>query len=102
MPYVFVYNNALLMKGSFLQIVSIVLFALIATYIMSCALENFYFTRINWLYSMALITGSILILMPDYKLIILGFIIIGSITVYLKLKQKRKLAKNESILTVDG
>jgi len=102
MPYVFVYNNALLMNGSFLQIVLIVLFALIATYIMSCALENFYFTRINWLYSMTLIAGSILILIPDYKLVILGFLIIGSMTAYLKLKQKRKLAKKESIFTVDG
>lgn len=102
MPYVFVYNNALLMVGSFLQIFLIILFALVATYIISCALENFYFTRINWLLSVALIAGSIMILVPDYKFVILGFLLTGTITFYQKIKQKKKIEKGEPILVAEN
>jgi len=102
MPYVFVYNNALLMVGSFLQIFLIILFALVATYIISCALENFYFTRINWLLSVALIDGSIMILVPDYKFVILGFLLTGTITFYQKIKRKKKIEKGEPILVAEN
>ena len=101
MPYVFVYNNALLMNGNLLQIISILLFALVATYVTSCALERFYFTRINLLFSVILIAGSIMILIPDYKFIILGFLFIGTLTLFQKFKQKKKIEHGESILIAE-
>lgn len=91
LPYVFVYNNALLMNGTFLQVVSTVLFSLIAIYTISCSFEGFYFTRINWLFRITLIVGSIMIVVLDYRFIILGFLLIGTVTFYQKFKQKKEI-----------
>lgn len=98
MPYVFIYNNALLMNGDLLQIILILLFSFTATYTISCAMARFYFTRINMLYSVILIAGSIMILIPDYKFVIIGFLLIGIMTVFQRTKQRKIIQNGKSVI----
>lgn len=95
MPFAFVYNSAILMHGTFFEIVSIMALALVATYVLSCALENFFFVKINIIFSMVLIAASIMLLVPDFKFIALGLLVIGATTYYLKSEQRKKTLKTQ-------
>jgi TRAP-type uncharacterized transport system fused permease subunit len=89
-PYIFVYNNALLMHGTFWQIIAIILLSLSATYLACCAFERHYFIEMNLLVSIILGAGAILIVVNNFRINILGFLIIGIITIYNKIQQKKK------------
>jgi len=89
-PYIFVYNNALLMRGTFWQVITIVMFTLFATYFICCAFERFYIIKMNLLLSIILGAGGMLIVFNNFKINILGLLIIGIITIYNKIQQKMK------------
>jgi TRAP transporter 4TM/12TM fusion protein len=91
-PYIFVYNNALLMRGTFWQVVTIITFSLLTTFLLSCAFERYYFVEMNLLVSIILGAGAILIVFNNFGMNILGFLIIGIITIYSKMQQKKKNA----------
>jgi TRAP transporter 4TM/12TM fusion protein len=49
-PYIYVYNQALLLKGSWVEIVSLVLVMSIAIIAFSAAYSGFFFNHIKWIY----------------------------------------------------
>ncbi len=89
-PYAFVYNNALLLRGSFGQIAVSIIFSIIAIIGLCWAWEKYCFGEIKIPARLLLATGSILLIFPQTLLNIVGLLIVLSFATYKKINQNRR------------
>jgi TRAP transporter 4TM/12TM fusion protein len=73
-PFVFVYNSALLMEGNVNFIILSFATAFVGTITLSAAIEGYLFSSLSFLNRITLITGSVLLLISNIPTDIAGFI----------------------------
>ena len=82
LPYIFVYNNALLMIGNFWQIIWVSFTALLGVFALAAAVQNFMSRKIPFLLRIILIGTSLSLIIPGYKTDLLGMVLLFSILLY--------------------
>jgi TRAP transporter 4TM/12TM fusion protein len=82
LPYIFVYNNALLMIGNFGQIIWVTLTALLGVLALAAAVQNFMGRKIPFLLRIVLFGTSLSLIIPGLKTDLLGIVLLFSITLY--------------------
>jgi len=82
LPYIFVYNNALLMIGNFWQIIWVSLTALLGVFALAVAVQNFMSKKLPFLLRIVLFGTSFILIVPGLKTDLLGMILLFSIIFY--------------------
>lgn len=82
LPYIFVYNNALLMIGNFWQIIWVSLTALLGVFALSAAVQNFMSKKLPFLPRIVLFGTSFSLIFPGLKTDLLGIVLLFSIILY--------------------
>lgn len=88
-PYVFIYNPAMLLQGKLLEILVVTLCALVSIFFMAMSVQGYMFGRLLFFERGLLLAGSIMILFPDWRIRIAGFII-GCCIALIRFNQSRK------------
>jgi TRAP transporter 4TM/12TM fusion protein len=88
-PYIFVYNNALLMIGNLWQIIWVSFTALLGVFALATAAQKFMSRKLVFLPRIALFGASLSLIVPGYKTDLLGLVLLFSIVLY----QSPQLAK---------
>jgi len=87
-PFMFVYEPAILMQGSVLHITLVLLQATIGVIILAAALQRYFFGRLpSWL-SVILFIGSLLLIYPDWRYTAAGLAIAGGIMILQKARYR--------------
>jgi TRAP-type uncharacterized transport system fused permease subunit len=84
LPYMFVYNNALLLKGSLVDIIPAVLTALVGVMALSFGIQGFVFRSINVFQRILCLLASFALISPWWLGDLLGF----AIVVFIMFKQR--------------
>ena len=96
-PYIFVYNNALLMIGNLWQIIWVSFTALLGVFALATAAQNFMGKKLAFFPRVALFGASLSLIVPGYKTDLLGLALLFSIFLYqrpqLGMSIKRYLAR---------
>ena len=74
-PFIFAYHPALLLQGSFFEVVEATVTALIGIALIATAVEGYLFRPLNWLRRVLLCGGGLLSLIPGWKTDLLGLAI---------------------------
>lgn len=82
LPYIFVYNNALLMIGDFWQIIRVSFTALLGVFALAAAVQNFLSKKVPFLLRIVLFGTSLSLIIPGYKTDLLGFVLLFSVIFY--------------------
>jgi len=82
LPYIFVYNNALLMIGNFWQIIWVSLTALLGVFALAAAVQNFMSKKLPFLLRIVLFGTSFSLIVPGLKTDLLGIVLLFSIIFY--------------------
>jgi len=92
-PYIFVYNPAMLMEGPSLNIVILIIKSLTAIFALSAAVQGrFYTIKLNFIEEIIFLIGALLLLFNGTLINILAFVVMGCLVYYLYyFKEKRKL-----------
>lgn len=85
-PYAFVYNSALLMNGTVIEILSAIIFAFLAVYLFSCAIEGYCISKINMITRLLFCVLSLLMIFPNMICNLSALII--SVVILLLIKKK--------------
>ena len=76
-PFVFVYNTAILMEGNVSFIILSFATAFVGTIALSAALEGYLFDSLSFLNRITMLAGSVLLLISDIPTDIVGFLLIS-------------------------
>ena len=82
LPYIFVYNNALLMIGNFWQIIWVSFTALLGVFALAAAVQNFMSRKVPFLLRIILVGTSLSLIIPGYKTDLIGMVLLFSILLY--------------------
>ncbi|MFP4193866.1 MAG: TRAP transporter permease [Desulfobacterales bacterium] len=77
LPYLFVYNPALLMFGSLPRIVYVFIIAGIGVYALAIAAQGFFVLRIGWIKRLLFLAASIMVFWPSYWVTGAGIVLLG-------------------------
>ena len=96
-PYVFAYSPEMLFidVGSWLDIVTICLSAMLGIYGVAAGLNGFVKRKLNWVFRILFIVGGLTLIIPGWKTDLVGLILVGGLTAYEFIKSKQE--KNEAI-----
>ena len=96
MPYVFAYSPEMLFidVGSWLDIVTICLSAMLGIYGVAAGLNGFVKRKLNWVFRILFIVGGLTLIIPGWKTDLVGLILVGGLTAYEFIKAKQE--KNEA------
>lgn len=94
-PFIFAYHPALLLQGSFFEVLEAVVTALIGIGLVAIAVEGYLFRPLDWLKRVLLSGGGILSLIPGWKTDLLGLAIALPI-VFWEWKANRLIKKSKS------
>ena len=96
-PYVFAYSPEMLFidVGSWLDIVTICLSAMLGIYGVAAGLNGFVKRKLNWVFRILFIIGGLTLIIPGWKTDLVGLILVGGLTAYEFIKSKQE--KNEAI-----
>jgi TRAP-type uncharacterized transport system fused permease subunit len=93
-PFISIYQPALLGEGTATEIVVAAVTGIIAVFCLSAGLEGFCFTTLNWLERIIWLAGGFLLFVPTLSLWVLvpGFLLIGIGLMIQRLKLKHREA----------
>ena len=74
-PFIFAYHPALLLQGTFLEVLIAIVTALIGIGLIATAVEGYLFRPLSWLWRILLCGGGLLSLIPGWKTDFLGLAI---------------------------
>ena len=100
-PFVFVYNSALLMEGDAAFIIFSFATAFVGTIALSAAMEGFLLTFLSPLSRIAILAGSVLLLISHIPSDIAGIILLAS-GVTINYRSMKKARRSEGNLEVAG
>jgi len=89
-PYIFVYNNSILLMGTTSQILETSITALIGVFALAITVMGYFLTRVNFLERIVLAITAILLILPDFKLGIIGIIFIVLVYFYQSFKRRNE------------
>ncbi|WP_370301092.1 TRAP transporter permease [Pseudooceanicola sp.] len=81
-PFMFVYEPAILMQGSAMQVTLVLLQATIGVILLAAALQRYYFGRLSSALSVVLFGASLLLIYPDLRLTASGLVIAAIILAF--------------------
>ena len=84
LPYLFVYNPGLLMKGGFLQILYVTVVAAIGVFALAVGAQGYFVTRLGRLMRILFLGSSVALFWPDHVVTAIGFVVLIGLTVYQK------------------
>jgi TRAP transporter 4TM/12TM fusion protein len=76
-PYMFVYNNALLLVGSFWQIVHVCVTAFFGVLALACAAQNYLGGRLPFMLRAVMFFGGACLIFPGFKSDLAGLVVVG-------------------------
>jgi TRAP transporter 4TM/12TM fusion protein len=81
-PYIFIYNDALLMRGTFIEISTVFILLLFATYFLAAGLSNFFFRRLKFWQRIVVMLISVFLILINiipsfYDTILAGILLIA-------------------------
>jgi TRAP-type uncharacterized transport system fused permease subunit len=81
LPFMFVYNPGLLLQGDVLNIVVSVATAVVATVLLSCAVEGYLYKvgPLATLERVALLTGALLLMVPNREVELAGGLVLAAL-----------------------
>jgi TRAP transporter 4TM/12TM fusion protein len=79
LPYMFVYNNALMLKGSLGDIVSACLTALVGVYALACGIQGYMFRATRLYERILLFAAALLLIAPGFIYDLIGILILVGI-----------------------
>ena len=95
-PYIFAYSPAMLFVNvtSVWEVIQIVLSALLGIFGVAAGLEGFVLRKMNWLYRIVCLVGSLGLMIPGAISDLVGLVLIGGVFViqYLQNKKEREIA----------
>jgi len=94
-PFIFAYHPALLLQGSFFEVLEAVVTALIGIGLIAIAVEGYLFRPLGWLKRVLLSGGGLLSLIPGWKTDLLGLAIALPIIVFWEWKAYRLMRKSK-------
>lgn len=91
-PYIFAFSPAMLFENvqSPLQVVQIVITSLLGIFGIAAALNGFLYKKINVLFRILLIGGGLAMLVPEPISDVIGVVLVGGITLFLRMSAKRE------------
>ncbi len=84
LPYLFVYNPALLMEGNLLQILFVFFVAAIGVFALAIAAQGFFLRRTSWAIRILFLLSSIFLFCPQLWLTAVGFVLLIALIVFEK------------------
>jgi len=84
LPYLFVYNPGLLMKGSFLQISYVTVIAALGVFALAVGAQGYLENRLGALTRMLFLGSSVALFWPEHLITTIGFIVFIGLTIYQK------------------
>lgn len=91
LPYIFVYNNALLFMGSWIQIIWSTFCALVAVYILAICTQNYLGGRLPVLFRLVLFMSCLALVVPDVYFNVAGILAVG-VVAFWRLKTPKAVA----------
>jgi TRAP-type uncharacterized transport system fused permease subunit len=89
LPYLFVYNPALIMKGTLVEILYVFVIAGVGVFSLAIGAQGYLLESIGWWKRFFFVLASILMFWPSYVLTIAGFVLL-IILIALEIKRSRK------------
>jgi TRAP-type uncharacterized transport system fused permease subunit len=92
-PFISIFQPALLWQGTAIEIVLASVTAVIAVYALSVGFEGFFLVPVHWLERLVWLTGGFLLFVPSVPLIAPGLLLIafGFLLQWFKRKKKRSM-----------
>lgn len=88
-PFIFAYKPALLLQGSYWELIEAIFFAVLGVYVMGRGLEGYLFRPLGILNRILLIGAGIITMVPGYKFDLIGILIFLPIIIYEWKKAKK-------------
>jgi TRAP transporter 4TM/12TM fusion protein len=93
LPYIFVYNNALLMVGSIWQVIWVSFTAMFGVFALASAVQNFMGGKVPFLLRLVLFATALTLIVPGYKTDILGFILLFLVFTYQRPQVSKRIKR---------
>lgn len=103
-PFVIVYNPALILEGPPLEIVLAVATSMIGVYALAAGIEGYLLTRTKWWQTVLLLAGGTLLFIPGWATDVIGAVIVGVIVLSqrARVRQTRRLPELSPTTVGDG
>ena len=92
-PFIFMYEPALLMVGSWPKILLAFVTAMIGSVALAGALEGWYFRAIGWAFRVPLLASAILLIVPGHRTDLVGMTVFLAITAWCRVRKIPRLAE---------
>jgi TRAP transporter 4TM/12TM fusion protein len=76
-PFMFVYSPALLLMGSWVEVVLATLTALLGVTVLAAGLERYFFQELRIYEVLMFVAGGLLLIMPEYRTDAVGIVLVG-------------------------
>lgn len=87
-PFMFVYEPAILMQGDIFYVILVIVQATIGVILLAAALQRYFYGPLNGLLSVVLFAASLCLIYPDWRITIVGLVISGAILAYQKARHR--------------
>jgi TRAP transporter 4TM/12TM fusion protein len=94
LPYLFVYNPALIMKGTLVEILYVFVIAGIGVFSLAIGAQGYLLESIGWWKRFFFVLASILIFWPNYVLTIVGLVLLIILFIFEKKKSNRNFSSD--------
>jgi TRAP transporter 4TM/12TM fusion protein len=94
LPYLFVYNPALIMKGTLVEILYVFVIAGIGVFSLAIGAQGYLLESIGWWKRFFFVLASILIFWPNYVLTIVGLVLLIILFIFEKKKSHRNFSSD--------
>lgn len=81
-PFMFVFNPALLLEGTIPEIIAAILLSTIGIIVLGCGVVGFYYKKVNMGERLILVSAGVMMIYPTVWLNLIGFILIGLLFAY--------------------
>lgn len=95
-PFIFVYNPALLLEGSAIEIIYTILTCTVGLIILGCGIVGFFYNEVNRFQRMVLLLAGLLITFPVFLVNILGIMVTSLLFLY----QYKRVPKKKAELSI--
>ena len=87
-PFMFVYEPAILMQGDWVHIAIVITQATIGVILLAAALQRYFFGRMDLITSAVLFAASLCLIYPDYRITLVGLAIAGGVLALQKVRHR--------------
>jgi TRAP-type uncharacterized transport system fused permease subunit len=89
-PFILIYNPALILIGESVQIVLATITAVIGVFALSVGVERYLFARISWIESIIAVGAGITMMVPGWESDAIGIVLLGLLLIWQWWSRKKK------------